>query len=146
MPGFFWSSDICLFDQTQSLNKIKVKDIQGNSTHISYFQSISGGKTGCREYYFYCKAYLVNESPYNLIIYSLSSDRRHSRPIGGQQQVEPTENVVSSILIFGEEVQNCLIFADINTPGKMSKEVSTLGVGTSEVDICINNFVLTFGV
>ena len=54
--------------------------------------------------------------------------------------------MVSSILIFGEEVQNCLIFADINTPGKMSKEVSTLGVGTSEVDICINNFVLTFGV
>ena len=46
----------------------------------------------------------------------------------------------------GEEVNSSLIFADKNSPDNLSLGISTTGVGINQVDISINNQLLTFGV
>jgi vacuolar protein sorting-associated protein 13A/C len=72
LQGFFWSKEVLLNEQ-EKVTKVDVSDINGNHSIISVHQFANQNvkeKTsgGCRNLYFFCKAYLLNESPYDLVI------------------------------------------------------------------------------
>lgn len=97
------------------MDKILLSDVNGNQSEISVDSKklAEGDVEGCREFFVYCKGYLINESPYKLSIFTADKkNKKVSKLVGGQTQVYQEEVLNSNIILFGEETGDLLSLAD----------------------------------
>ncbi|KAL4445126.1 hypothetical protein ABPG74_018854 [Tetrahymena malaccensis] len=135
LEGFFWSDEELIYEG-ELLTKIKISDLY-NSSYISVHQSVSTEAYSCRNYYFYCKALLINETQHSLEFYTKNENKWSSNPmlVGGQFPVFYGERLDDNLVILGEETGNLMVIYDKKCPQKQNKEVSISGVGSTELQV-----------
>ncbi|EGR30928.1 PH domain protein [Ichthyophthirius multifiliis] len=143
IPGLFWSNEAKVSGD-KILDKILIKDINGNSSEISIHKKQAKDEQqveGCKQFYIYCKGYMINESPYQLNVYTSKSEKtdlNKARMVGGQSKIYPEENLNRNIVLLGEETGNYLQLADTEF-SKISKSANIVGVGQTQIDLYTKN-------
>lgn len=130
LPGFFWSNEVEISSETD-LQHIVIQDHNANLSGIQVKKYQL--ENGTIQYFFYCTAYLVNESPYDLLIHT-SKEKEKPIVIGGQHEIMPDDDEYeSNLVIFGEKQGEQLVLADKKTPKHFSDNVSITTPGNSEI-------------
>ncbi|EAR90561.2 PH domain protein (macronuclear) [Tetrahymena thermophila SB210] len=135
IPGHFWSNEAKISQNV--IEKIMIKDVNGNQSEIICHQRrLEHQNIGdYRQFYIYCKGYLINESPYKLNIYTANKENKNEcKLVGGQQQIYPEEALNTNIILFGQEIGDLMSLSDVKF-GKVSQQASIGGVGNTQIDL-----------
>lgn len=141
-PGYFWSPPL---DLSQNINKqidIVLKDKHQNPTVVRA-SIVLNESNGVLLLTFFTTAYLINDTPYDLLVYSQpkESSQRQQYRVAGQFPAAEGEQFDSSLIMLGPEVSNLLKFAEKSTPDELSSEVRIDQLGYNETLIEIRQAV-----
>jgi hypothetical protein len=88
LPGCFWSHEISIVQSIEKEVELTVKDSLGVELTIKALVT-KDIDSHTIEISFYCQAYVINETPYDYIIYGvLRVKGEHSKRIAGQTDLE----------------------------------------------------------
>jgi vacuolar protein sorting-associated protein 13A/C len=132
VQGFFWSERVMLYSPNSEPNKqINFRDALGHQGHC-YIHHVECF-TLSKQFFFYVKSYIINESTYDLLFYGVE-DKGKRYVLGGQQPMCPEEalDFNEKLILLGDGKK--IMVAEKDTRDQISKEVTIGGVGTSTCD------------
>ncbi|KAL4498677.1 hypothetical protein ABPG73_003474, partial [Tetrahymena malaccensis] len=139
IPGHFWSNEAKV--SSGEIEKILIKDVNGNQSEIScHHRGLEHQVVeGCRQFYIYCKGYLINESPYKLNVYTQKDKKKEEcKLVGGQRQIYPDEALNTNIILLGQNTGDLMSLSDAKF-NQVSKQTSIGGIGNTQIDIQTTN-------
>ncbi|KAL4496109.1 hypothetical protein ABPG72_015531 [Tetrahymena utriculariae] len=135
IPGHFWSNEAKV--SSGEIEKIIIKDVNGNQSEIScHHRGLQHQVVeGCRQFYIYCKGYLINETPYKLNVFTQKDKKKEEcKLVGGQRQIYPDEALNTNIILLGQNTGDLMSLSDAKF-NQVSKQTSIGGIGNTQIDI-----------
>jgi Ni,Fe-hydrogenase maturation factor len=88
LPGCFWSHEVSIAQNIEKEIDLTVKDGKGIELTIKALVTKDHGSHTI-EIAFFCQAYVINETPYDYIIYGISPVLgEHSKRVAGQTDLD----------------------------------------------------------
>jgi hypothetical protein len=115
---------------------------QSHTISIHHIESFEGPK----QFIFYTKGYLINESTYKLFFHSIN-EKKNSQLLAGSGRVEPLEEKNEELIFFHEQ-KNILVSEQekIAKPENVSKPFSLDTIGDSAIEFQTQQGYLHLGV
>jgi len=149
LQGYYWSQKVLIHspDLKAKLSKeVQVKDATGNLLNILVF--FPEGEVGSRKLFLYTKTCIINETPYDILSYSMEDKKKVQIP--GQLPTDSQEVFNNKITLYNET--NSMAFSrrkqkehskpvNVGTMGSTASELIN-ETGTTLLDVGINMSLL----
>ena len=130
IKGFNWSP-ITQINSKKALDKVNLDIFDEKNFKQAVILQCYTSNNGARKFYLYCKAYLINETNFNLWVFTNNDKKRN--PIAGQKKLSnDKEDHNDKILLLNDETN--LVICDFNNKEETSREISLEVVNNTLVE------------
>ena len=146
MQNYGWSKDFIIHSPETTLisNQITLIDVTGKPLYIHIY--VKNLPTGGKIFYLYTKVCIINETPYDLFIYT---NERDKKPVlaAGQKVLNPDEPINKKICLTNEAIGLGLSRIESKDGKEISKTVAIGAVGSTAAEMeSSNGTMMEFGV